>query len=114
MQAIQTRWLGPTNFRGSRVKATCEAGSVTLGWDYGAGNDSGLGDVMANHDRAARAMIERMGWHGAWVRGCLPSGGFVYVCLSRDIEGRPFKAPHPQVASPLDVLIVRRSEGGQS
>jgi hypothetical protein len=34
-QAIQTKWLGPTNFRGSRVKAFCEAGSLTMGWEHG-------------------------------------------------------------------------------
>lgn len=29
-QAIVTKFLGPTNYRGSRVKATCQAGSVTI------------------------------------------------------------------------------------
>jgi hypothetical protein len=79
MQAIETRYIGPTNFRGSRVKATCEAGSITLGWDDSKDSD-------ANHDRAARALIFRLGWdnaeRGAWYRGAVKGskGGYVYVC----------------------------------
>lgn len=42
-QAITTRFLGPTNFRGSRVKATADAGSVTLSWDYALGIDQNHG-----------------------------------------------------------------------
>src|SRR4051812_45021830 len=34
MQAIQTRYLGPSNVRGSRVKAFAAAGSITLSWDH--------------------------------------------------------------------------------
>jgi hypothetical protein len=108
MRAIQTKWLGPTNTRGSRVKASTEAfpRGVTVSWDYGAGNGTGQSDVEANHDSAARAFIVSKGWHGVWVRGSTRDG-FVYVCLSREIEGRPFKVPHPQAANPLDILIVR-------
>jgi len=32
MQAIQTKYICPTNTRGSRVKAWCERGSITLPW----------------------------------------------------------------------------------
>jgi hypothetical protein len=57
MQAIQTKWLGPANTRGSRVEAFAEAfpRGVTVGWDYGAGNATGQSDTEANHDAAARA-----------------------------------------------------------
>jgi hypothetical protein len=78
MQAIETRYFGPTGFLGSRVKATCEAGSVTLGWDDAK-------DSIGNHDAAARALILRFGWNdakrGAWYRGA-PKGsrGYIYVC----------------------------------
>jgi len=78
MQAIETKYLGPANVRGSRVKATCEAGSVTLEWDDGL-------DADGNHDAAARALIVRLGWNdtkrGAWYRGTTKgSSGYVYVC----------------------------------
>lgn len=48
MQAIVTKYLGPTNYRGARVKATCDAGSVTLSWDH-ALNPEGNHRVAANH-----------------------------------------------------------------
>jgi hypothetical protein len=76
MQAIETRYLGPTNFRGARVKALCEAGRVVVAWDDGL-------DVAGNHDVAARVLIKKLGWNdgrGRWVRGGLPkSRGYVYV-----------------------------------
>ena len=79
MQAIETKYLGPTNSRGSRVKASCQAGSVTVGWDDAL-------DVDPNHDAAARALIAKFGWqkHGKWFRGARPDNkGNVYVCQPR-------------------------------
>jgi hypothetical protein len=77
-QAIETRYLGPTDFRGSRVKATCEAASVTLSWDDAL-------DSVGNHDAAARALIRKMRWEGSdWYRGATKdSPGYVYVRASR-------------------------------
>ena len=78
MQAITTKYIGPTNYRGSRVKATCQAGSLTLGWDDALG-------VEPNHDRAAIALVRKLGWdqdcYGKQMtRGALPDGrGNVYV-----------------------------------
>ncbi len=72
-QAIATRFLGPTDFRGSRVKATCQAGALTLSWDDACGIDD-------NHTAAARALATKLGWAGRWVVGGLPDGtGNVYV-----------------------------------
>ena len=68
-QAIFTRYLGPTNHRGTRVKASC-AGStdtVTLAWDY-ALNDA------TNHKLAAFDLIRRMDWAGTWVGGSTVDG----------------------------------------
>ncbi len=97
MQAIQTRYIGPTNTRGSRIKAYSEAfpRGVTVPFDYSLSTE-------ARHDAAARAFIVSKGWHGAWVRGGSPDGrGYVYVFLSRD------NTPHPQACDPRDLLIVR-------
>jgi hypothetical protein len=76
MQAITTKYLGPTNFRGSRIKASCEAGSITLPYDYNE-NDGG-------HYGAAVALIKKLGWedHGRWYRGDTSTGN-VYVCSPR-------------------------------
>ena len=80
MQAIVTKYLGPTNFRGSRVKATCAAGSLTLSWDDAL-------DVDGNHDAAALALATKLGWrgdrYGKMAGGGLPKGdGSVYVFVN--------------------------------
>ena len=72
-QAITTKYLGPTNSRGSRVKATCQAGSVTVSWDHALSSEQ-------NHTAAAEALASKLGWIGDdsdWrlVGGGLPSGG---------------------------------------
>ncbi len=33
MQAIETKYIGPTNYRGSRIKASCERGSITISYE---------------------------------------------------------------------------------
>ena len=53
MQAIITKYLGPTNHRGSRIKATAWAGSVTVSYDYSV--DSG-----GNHKAAAQAVCDKL------------------------------------------------------
>ena len=76
MQAIATRYLGPTNSRGSRIKASCSAGTITLPYDY-AERDGG-------HYAAAVALIRKLGWenNGTWYRGETTNGN-VYVCSPR-------------------------------
>lgn len=47
---VFTRYLGPTQHRGARVKATAPSGrSITVAWDYAL-------DVAHNHEAAARAL----------------------------------------------------------
>lgn len=80
MQAIVTKYLGPTNTRGSRVKATCNAGSVTVSWDYALNIDE-------NHEAAFRALATKLGWltYGAWHHAGLPNnGGRVFTCAGRN------------------------------
>ena len=57
MQAIETRYLGPTNHRGARIKATAQAGSLTVPYDYALNTDE-------NHTAAAKAFAEKLGWVG--------------------------------------------------
>ena len=73
VQAIVTKYFGPGNVRGSRIKATAQAGSVSLPWD-GALNDD------TNHARAAVALLEKYGWAGTYHMGGLPDGSRVWVC----------------------------------
>jgi len=56
-QAIETRFVGPTNHRGSRVIAT-HCGNVmrhTHNWDYGLNTDQ-------NHYAAAEALRAKLDW----------------------------------------------------
>jgi hypothetical protein len=74
MQAIVTKYIGPTNVRGSRVKATAQAGSVTLHWDNSLNSDQ-------NHKAAALALATKLDWsYGQWVSGGLPDGTTAWVC----------------------------------
>jgi hypothetical protein len=79
MQAIHTRYLGPTDKRGSRVKATTESGrSVTLPWADELSTDE-------NHKLAARTLAQRMEWirphaaAGDWYMASAHGGGCVFV-----------------------------------
>ena len=67
-QAIETKYIGPTNYRGARVKATAQAGSITLSWDHEL-------DANDNH-----TLADKFGWTGRLVCGGTPGGhGNVYV-----------------------------------
>jgi hypothetical protein len=73
MQAITTKYLPATNFRPSRIKASCPAGSVTLPYDYD--------EIDGGHYQAVTALIKKLGWHdyGTWYAGDMENGK-VYVC----------------------------------
>lgn len=72
-QAIQTKFLPCTNFKGSRVKAIAQAGSIILSWDDALDSDE-------NHAVAAQKLAEKYGWKGVWHGGALPhSSGYSFV-----------------------------------
>ena len=79
MKAIKTHYLPCTNSRGSRVKATAEAGSITLSWDHSLNTEE-------NHIAAAEALRGKLDWvgprYGVLATGCLPNnGGFCHVMV---------------------------------
>jgi hypothetical protein len=55
MQAIRTRYHGPTNSKGSRFSAQCEAGRIYVPYDYALNSDE-------NHEAAAKALAKKLGW----------------------------------------------------
>ena len=55
LQAITTKYLGPTNYRGGRIVATCEAGKITVNWNYGL-------NVSDNHKAAMQALASKLDW----------------------------------------------------
>ena len=77
MQAIHVKFLCPTNFKGSRYKATCQAGSVTVHSDHGL-------NPSQNAARAAIALCVKLDWTGELVEGGLPDGSYAFVFTSGD------------------------------
>lgn len=76
-QSIATKYLGPTNCRGSRIKATSSGGnSRTVPYDHSANNSD-------NHKIAAMALAAKMEWTGEWV-GAESAKGYVFVCVDRE------------------------------
>ena len=76
MVAILTKFFGPTNTRGSRVKAyTCTGLQLTISWDHAL-------DSEANHTAAAKALATKMGWHGKYVGGNTEHG-YAFVGVAR-------------------------------
>jgi hypothetical protein len=74
MQAILTRYLGPTNTRGSRIKASCAAGSITIGYPHELSG-------QAVYRKAAEALVAKLGWDeiASLLGGCLPTGDYCFV-----------------------------------
>jgi hypothetical protein len=54
-QAITTNYRGPTDSRGSRVIARCEAKRISVSWDQAL-------DAGANHAAAALQLMDQLGW----------------------------------------------------
>jgi hypothetical protein len=55
MQTILTKYIGPSNVKGSRVKAwnSGKAASVVLSWDHSLNSED-------NHKAAAQALAEKL------------------------------------------------------
>lgn len=73
MQAIQTKRLAATNTRGQRIKATAQAGTITIAWDHSV-------NYEANHRAAAMAFANKLQWEGRWVGGFTDDSNGVFVC----------------------------------
>jgi len=63
MQAIRTRYYGPSNVRGSRIIAKCEAGSIVMAYNHALG-------IWENHATAAAMLLEKLGWGKPYAGGC--------------------------------------------
>jgi hypothetical protein len=89
MQAIQTKYLPATNSRGSRIKASCERGSITIPYPHELSGDE-------VHREAVRQLLERFvsedwrdrsippsnnPWKREFVTGSLPDGTVAHVLL---------------------------------
>ena len=80
LAGVETRFHGPTDFRGARVSARRSdhrAGDpiVWTSWNYGE-------DVLGNHVIAARRFLERMEWGGQYVAASTERG-YVFAEVPR-------------------------------
>lgn len=78
--AIFTRYLGPTNTKGSRIKASARGLSVTIPLDHAL-------DLVERHEKAARALLGKLGWYDrdTALAGETPDGkGYVFVAIKQD------------------------------
>lgn len=90
MQAIITKYLPATDTKGSRIKAQCARGSLTIGWPHEYEEERA-------HRYAAVALTEKFvredavkydsnaatnPWGKPLVTGCLPSGNYCHVFTS--------------------------------
>jgi len=78
MQAIQTKYHGPTNTKGSRISATCADGRrVYISYPHEIGGD------MERHEVAARALCEKLGWIPERLEGGALKDGYAFLMLGR-------------------------------
>jgi hypothetical protein len=87
MQAIHSKHLPATNSRGSRIKATCERGSITIPYPHDLSGDKCHREAV--HQLVARfcaedfksygTPIESNPWNRFFATGSLPDGTFAHV-----------------------------------
>ena len=78
-QTITTKFLPPTNYRNSRVKATAQAGSVTIDFDHAL-------SIRGAHDKAAAALMAKLEWdeYASLIGGGYNSG-YHYVLVPHEM-----------------------------
>ncbi len=74
VQAIETKYLSPTNNRGSRIKAKAWGGSVTIPYPHECSTEDA-------HRKAAMALVAKLQWEPeTWFQGGSADGfGYVFV-----------------------------------
>ena len=79
MHAIVTKYICPTDTKCSRIKATCAAGSITVGYH----NVEVARHEGERHQLVAAMLQRKLGWdsdeYGKMVTGQLPSGDYAHV-----------------------------------
>jgi hypothetical protein len=73
MKAIFTKYIGPSLSKPARIKAYTDDQSLTISYTYES--------LERDHDRAARALIAKMGWKCTTLAVGHHKNGNVYVML---------------------------------
>ena len=72
MQAIETKYHGPSNSKGSRISATCQAGRIITNYKDEL-------NLEQNHIAAAVQLCVKLEWNYDFVSGTLKNNHFVHV-----------------------------------
>ena len=93
MHAILTKVIPATNTRGTRIKAACAAGSLTV--DYHSVGEGGIFSDQERHAAVARMLVKKL-WGGRpqqhdVISGCLPSGDYCHVLSSFPIAAQKMR-----------------------
>lgn len=75
-QAIETKFVGPTNTKPARIIARADAGRRVYNWDHTLG-------MSENHRGAAVQFAREFGWTGRWCGGGTQHG-YVFVAIDHD------------------------------
>lgn len=79
MQAITTKYLSATNTKPSRIKAECEAGSLTL--PFSVCDEVGELRGETPDQRCAYALMRKLGWDNDLASGTVKDGTGVHVLV---------------------------------
>lgn len=75
LQAIVTKFYGPTGHNGARIFAKAQAGRCRVSYEYAL-------DSFENHHAAAVALAKRFGWSTQLAGGAMPDGtGYAFIML---------------------------------
>lgn len=81
-QSITTKYLGPTNARGSRIKAIARKRDA-LGKEMSLTEPYRYEGTEQEHCRAAKLLAAKLGWSGLWVGGGnVDENGYVFVNIA--------------------------------
>lgn len=77
MQVIKTQYFGPSNVRGSRIIASCDAGRITMSYKYAL-------NISENHREACEALRDKLGWtvennYSSMIGGQAQDGNYYWV-----------------------------------
>lgn len=93
MQAIETKYIPAANTRGSRIKAECDRGSITIGYPHDLSGDAchiAAADALVEKfvkEDAARYGTNKNPWSKPRVCGGLKSGHYAHVFVESIREG---------------------------
>lgn len=93
MQGIWTKYIGPTNHKGARIKAIARVADG-LGPEMSLTEPRAHGlDIDEDHARVAKLLAAKLGWAGLWHGGGRPDNvGNMYVNCAHAYAGAPISS----------------------